>query len=120
MKIFAEVNIRTFVNVLFNPHSLLKISVFFAVVGLFNLGRYLYYKKRLLCLSDKLKPELREAIIRSKFKAFLREPNKVGDVSVDLIWFKTHLAAVYTINLFLFATIFLVGSGLSVLFMSDF
>jgi hypothetical protein len=107
---------HTFINILFDPLSLLKISAFFVVAGLFNFGRYLYYNKRLIRLADKLKPEIREALVRSEFKAFLKEPNKVGDVSVDLIWFKTHFAVVYTVFLFLFATLFLVGSGLSVLF----
>ncbi len=110
----------TSVKILFNPLSLLKISAFFAVAGLFNFCRYLHYKKRLISLADELKPEIREALVRSKFKAFIKVPDKVGDASVDLIWFKTHLAAVYTIYLFLFATVFLTGSGLFFLFIGDF
>lgn len=119
-KMFStEVKMYTFVNILFNPLLLLKISAFFVVAGLFNFGRYLYYKKRLIYLINELNIEIRELLMHSKFKAFLKDPNKVGDVSVDLIWFKTHLAAVYTIYLFLFATVFLAGSTF-VLFVGDF
>jgi hypothetical protein len=85
----------------------MEILAFFVAAGSFNLVRYIYYKRRLIHLVGELRPEIHETVERSKFRAFIRVPKEVGNDIVDLIWFKAHLAAGYTISFFLFAAAFL-------------
>jgi hypothetical protein len=58
-------------------------------------------------LVDELKPEIQETLMWSNFGAFFKVPKEVGDDTVDLIWFKTYLAASYTRTFFSLALVVL-------------
>jgi hypothetical protein len=87
-----------------NILSTMKFCSIFLIISFINGIRYLFLKRKLKLIYGEHEEETHKSIGSKKmnFSAFLKEPSETGNDVLDLLLFKIHRSAMWSINLLFF------------------